>query len=312
MHWLRQLLEMYSEHDIPLYHDYLYTDICVELSNGGDFLGAKRSRIKTLVPITEKSAARTSGLCPHPLCDRLFYVAGDICNYLGEEQHFSAANVLYLRQLGGWAASQYAVDEIRAVNDYLSRKTLFGELLKSGVISGSEGRSAAHAAVRFAVGGNDLWSSAVIQRSHIAYVRSAARDRTLCCLTGEYAPAARLHPKRITGELSSAKLISSAPLPIGYESSFKAHAVLRRLISDSGVRLGSKVVTAWRYADNDVLTVLVLNEISRGALAVTFCGELTEAAYRRFCGECAADASGRYAEKRLCELSAVCKEVSMV
>ena len=75
MHWFRQLAEMYSERDIPLYHAEVYADIRVKLSAQGEYLGAEAARRKVVIPITEQSASRTSAVQPHPLCDILGYLA---------------------------------------------------------------------------------------------------------------------------------------------------------------------------------------------------------------------------------------------
>ncbi len=133
-------------------------------------------------------------------------------------------------------------------------------------------------------------------------------------LTGEFAALAKLHPKRIISPVSSAKLITGAALPIGFESSFKAHAVLRRLISEGGIQLGDRTFVAWdadgnsvmrntNVQDNTSVTVLVLHEVNRGNIAVSFYERTTAKTLHTLVREKEAgkneDATGRLLEQKL-------------
>ncbi len=273
MHWLRQLAELYCEKDLPLFHDELMTDIEVTLSYDGRLIKAEHKRLKTIIPVTEKSAVRTSALQPHPLCDRLDYVAGDIGHYIGKNNRFTAANSLYLKQLNKWADSVYSTEELLTVCRYLNNKALFCDLLKTGALDGFSDNDAAKAAVRFTVGEIRLYQDSSIRSSHILHTRSLFNENSLCCLTGELTQTAILHLKRITSPKSMAKLISQGQLPISREASFKAHAVLRRLIDEQSIKLGRLTIISWNTHNTTV--ALALWEVNKGNLSVAFYGEIS-------------------------------------
>ena len=70
---------------LPLSHSTFNAQIEVTMDGEGNFIGAKKldkgSDVVTIIPVTEDSAARSSGITPHPLCDKLCYVAGDYALY---------------------------------------------------------------------------------------------------------------------------------------------------------------------------------------------------------------------------------------
>lgn len=80
----------------------------------------------TVIPVTEDSAARSSGIAPHPLCDKLCYVAGDYSFYTGDdkEKYFEA----YIDQLRDWAESDQTHPMVRAIYQYLGKKSLVQDL----------------------------------------------------------------------------------------------------------------------------------------------------------------------------------------
>lgn len=70
----------------PLYHGSQNAQVTVVLDGSGAFRRAEvvpAGNQQTIIPVTEKSGGRTSGLCPHPLCDKLQYVAGDFTKWTG-------------------------------------------------------------------------------------------------------------------------------------------------------------------------------------------------------------------------------------
>ena len=134
--------------------------------------------------------------------------------------------------------------------------------------------------------GVDLCACKETQSSHIRYTQMLGDNTGVCCLTGEHVATARLHPKRITGAASSAKLITADAFPIGSEMSFKAHAVLKRIIAEDGSRFGTRTLVAWdehgapfsfgieeKESPCSRVTVLVLNEVSRGNIGISYIGQ---------------------------------------
>lgn len=298
MHWFERLSEMYSDRDIPLYHGEISTDICVHLSKSGDFLGAEMSALRIIAPVTEDSAVRTSGAAPHPLHDRLKYLAGEY-----REQ--------YLELLGKWALSEDGTSELKEVYRYLFAGSLIDDLYRVGIEADMK------QAVRFVVGGVSLWESARLKQAYISFCRRSG-ERSLCCVTGIDDIPARLHGKRIISRESSAKLISSGKeqprktcrggygemkYTVGREVSFKAHTVLRRLIAESGYAVGNRVFLAFdticgvslpfssgeRMIPVGEVTVLGLCEATKGRLSVSFVRYLSAEEYHNACEEYLSD-----------------------
>ena len=65
---------------LPLSHSVQRAHIEITISENGDFIGAdfiNAEEAETIIPVTEDSACRSSGIAPHMLHDKLIYVAGD-------------------------------------------------------------------------------------------------------------------------------------------------------------------------------------------------------------------------------------------
>lgn len=63
---------------LPVAHTTQKAQVEMSLSGSGEFLSARVLRpdeATTVIPCTEESSARTSGLVPHPLADKLQYCA---------------------------------------------------------------------------------------------------------------------------------------------------------------------------------------------------------------------------------------------
>jgi len=94
MNWIERLNETYkncesmigtgaNEDEVPLLpicHTTQKAQIEIVIDAKGNFRRARlipRNEARTIIPCTESSGGRTSGTTPHPLCDKLQYVAGD-------------------------------------------------------------------------------------------------------------------------------------------------------------------------------------------------------------------------------------------
>lgn len=65
---------------LPVAHTTQQVNIEVELDKDGNFQYAgllAQDQRTTIIPCTEESSARTSGMVPHPLVDKLQYIAAD-------------------------------------------------------------------------------------------------------------------------------------------------------------------------------------------------------------------------------------------
>ena len=55
----------------------------------GNFKSARKvekAESVTIIPVTEDSGTRSSGIAPHPLCDKLCYIAGDYTTYTNDKK----------------------------------------------------------------------------------------------------------------------------------------------------------------------------------------------------------------------------------
>ena len=146
MAWMKTLAETYDVYAhlagkeeneqavlLPISHSTFNAQIEVTVDVDGNFRKAEKldkgKNVVTIIPVTEDSAARSSGIAPHPLCDKLCYIAGDYALYTGDdkEKYFEA----YLNQLREWAESEQSHPMVQAVYRYLAKGTLISDLAES-------------------------------------------------------------------------------------------------------------------------------------------------------------------------------------
>lgn len=293
MHWFERLYRLYDERDVPLFHEIARTDISIDLTADGRFISAQRRQEYTTIPVTESSQNRTVNISPHPLCDSVYNLS---------EPKRRAAYLQYLRE---WACSGYGNSTLLAVVRFVESNCVSEILTKLKIQHKSSER------VSFSVDGKPLCGSGEIIQSHIEYIRSQPTEMGICCISGEYTALCRTHPKKLTSPSNNAKLISgrergrlvfsgrfnnaSEVFSIGREVSFKAHAVLKRLISEGGVRLQNRVFIAFDESGNALplpligkeaepfgeVTILGFCEICEGRLSVTLCRTVSAEYYTR-------------------------------
>ncbi len=291
MHWFEQLAALYGEQDIPLFHDIMVTSILIDINSGGQLISIAKSRTNAIIPVTETSACRTRNTAPHPLCDTVQNLTHSEC--------LSA----YLAYLEKWAHSPYGSKQLCAVLQYAKNRTLTADLERSEI------KYSPHSMIRFSVDGEELCGSAAIIKSHIDFTRLLGGKTGICSVSGETTVLSTLHPKRIVSAASSAKLISGCrsvqlscgrfnsaqqTFTVGRELSFKAHAVLRRLISQGGVHMQQYVFIAFDESGACLplpfmgqtaeprgnVTVLCLVEATKGRLSVALYRRISEERYR--------------------------------
>lgn len=74
---------------IPIAHTIQNMQIEITIDINGNFQKAQLVSVDdapTIIPCTESSSGRTSGLEPHPLCDKLQYIAKDYAKYGGSKK----------------------------------------------------------------------------------------------------------------------------------------------------------------------------------------------------------------------------------
>jgi CRISPR-associated protein Csd1 len=153
MSWIQKLYETYDacagndqipdiDELCPVGYSIQNAHVEVVIDQNGNFRRAsliEKNNAKTLIPVTEKSlTGRTSGIAPHPLCDSLQYCAGDYEKYGDRQSYFND----YINQLESWVKSESSHEKVKAVYDYISKKTLVQDLLKAKLLYEKDGKLA--------------------------------------------------------------------------------------------------------------------------------------------------------------------------
>ena len=165
MSWMQKLYRTYNEIEknpnlsdlekeklAPLWHSPQTAHIQITLDGDGKFLGARVLTDKPIImlPVTESSEGRTSGLAPHALADSLQYIAKDLGLIYQKEviteiegknskkkktksKHEDLIFNLYVEQLDKWCA---AIDnkKVLAIQKYVHKGTVLADLVKEKVI----------------------------------------------------------------------------------------------------------------------------------------------------------------------------------
>ncbi|MGB3477937.1 MAG: type I-C CRISPR-associated protein Cas8c/Csd1 [bacterium] len=301
MSWIQKLYETYvncqsmigiviSEKEVPLLpvcHTTNKAQIEIVIDHHGNF---KRARVvpkddaRTIIPCTESSGGRTSGEAPHPLCDKLQYVAKDYTKYGGSKNSYFKN---YESELEKWCTSQYKHPKAIAVFEYVKKERVIKDLIAQKVlILGDAGeliekpkkknndtpdifkvlKDQSEAFIRWEVEIPDdkcskVWEDKTLWDSWINYYSNTKQEKTLCYITGKEHLGAEQHPAKLRNDGDKAKLISSNDTSgftfrgrfmnvdqacgVGFEVTQKAHGALRWLISRQGYRNGSQAIVAW-------------------------------------------------------------------
>ena len=143
MSWLSNLYATYEKalqldisddlKPLPIGHVLQNAHIKVTIDIEGKFQRAEvlDKSTQIVLPSTEDSAGRTSGEAPHPLADKIQYVAGDYAKYGGQKKHYYNG---YLKQLSDWCNSNFSTKQICAVKAYVEKGTLVADLIGSQVL----------------------------------------------------------------------------------------------------------------------------------------------------------------------------------
>lgn len=291
MAWLKTLAETYDVYSelagvdkngqavlLPISHSTFNAQIDVTIDEDGNFQNAKKldkgNDIVTIIPVTEDSAARSSGIAPHPLCDKLCYIAGDYTFYTDDnkEKYYEA----YMKQLETWVKSDYTHPMVLAIYKYLNKKSLIYDLLMSKVLElDDNGKLTDHtkiqglgqtgANVRFIICGNivpqEVWKSRELQKKYSKYYQQKSKEKKLCYASGKVEICSDKHPSKIRNSADKAKLISGndesgftyrgrftskeQAVSVGYDTSQKAHNALRWLVQKQGYTRDDSAIVCW-------------------------------------------------------------------
>ena len=260
MSWMQKLYETYEraqqmelsgEKVMPVVpsHTTQQAHIEVTIDADGNFLRAsivpKEDR-DTLIPATESSSSRTSGGEPHPLCDKVQYVAGDYPEHGGEKisyfEDFKSGGKIkdgYYTLLSKWCKFSKE-PKLHAVYKYISKRSVVkdlveekilrlddkGRLLKtvpsgaetpaifSALVKKKDGYDQGDVFIRWAVNidgelENRVWKDKNLRNSWIAFDSESREKKGICLVSGEDVPLASLHPYKIRHSGDKAKIISS-------------------------------------------------------------------------------------------------------
>ncbi|MBP1549780.1 MAG: type I-C CRISPR-associated protein Cas8c/Csd1 [Oscillospiraceae bacterium] len=285
MGWTDELYKIYEnncgEPDLlPVSHSTANAQIEITIDEEGNFKGARtvdKSEAETVIPDTGKAK---TGITPppFPLAETLKYIAGDYDLFMpdGQKSNLSFFEA-YLGQLKAWKESIYSHKAVKAIYEYISKKTVLSDCIKSGVLqidavtgkllSKQNVGAVDKALVRFAVNYVDIiyesktWKDKSLHESFIQYNFSNMKSKQLCYALGKELPVIYAHPYQIISRHARAKLISSndesgftyrgrfsgkeEAISVSYDFSQKVHNALKWLISKKGMNFDNLTVVVW-------------------------------------------------------------------
>lgn len=249
----------------------------ITLNQDGEFVNAEvleKESGRTLIPVTESSAGRASGIAPHALCDTLSYVAGDYSRYAQnekEKQRSAQKYGAYRNALKAWCDSNYSCSKIRSVYAYIEKCCMIKDLIDHKIIALEGGGFSSQkisgqpyekALVRFRVLGEigqmeEVWRDKDVVNNYINYTLEMLPGKhDVCYVSSKESVIATNHPKGIVAANYGAKLISAndssgytyrgrfanaeEAYAVSYEVSQKAHSALHWIIANQGVTIGNK------------------------------------------------------------------------
>ena len=250
MSWMQKLYRTYesileqgvtddAEPLTPVGHTIQNAHIVIVIDGQGNFQTACVMPPKTAIflPATESSENRTSGEAPHPLADKIQYVAKDYVDYGGEKKAYFDG---YLKQLKAWCESPFAHPKVQAVLHYVAKGRVVADLVEAGIFQLDSGNKvlnkweaegdapsifsvlpktkgeiefgSALVCWQVEIAGDvhsQTWTDKTIQQSWADYAASGKAEKGFCLVQGEEAVISTMHPAKLRHTGDKAKLISS-------------------------------------------------------------------------------------------------------
>ena len=250
MSWMQKLYRTYesileqgvtddAEPLTPVGHTIQNAHIVIVIDGQGNFQTARVMPPKTaiLLPATESSENRTSGEAPHPLADKIQYVAKDYVDYGGEKKAYFEG---YLKQLKAWCESPFTHPKVQAVLKYVTKGQVVANLVEEGIFQldsdnkvlnkwEAEGNAPSIFSVlpktkgeiefgsalvcwQVEIAGDvhsQTWMDKTIQQSWTDYAASEKTEKGFCLVQGEETVISTMHPAKLRHTGDKAKLISS-------------------------------------------------------------------------------------------------------
>ena len=252
MSWIQRLYETYEQGTqldlsddqklMPISHTLQNAHIEIVIDKAGNFVRANpKEKFQIVLPATEKSAGRSSGEAPHPLADKLQYVAADYAKFGGKKKNYFEG---YKALLSSWCESEFSHPKLKAVLAYISKGSVIQDLTNAGVCFVDDNNELlaswpyevtdekpiptlfkslpkekglldqGSALVCWTVENDgdlpaETWLHAGLQQSWIDFDANNAGEKSLCYVTGELKPIAVNHPAKLRHTGDKAKLISA-------------------------------------------------------------------------------------------------------
>jgi CRISPR-associated protein Csd1 len=264
---------------LPIAHSTQNAQIEIVIGLNGELKSARKvekSEAVTIIPVTEDSGSRSNGVTPHPLCDKLCYVAGDYEKF-SEKKKAEEFYGAYIEQLEKWVQSG-CHKYVKAVYSYVKKKCMIQDLLEQGIlILGDDGKleesikleliPQTDSFVRFRIqdeevlGLGEVWKEQAVYEDYIQYYLGLLKEKDLDYITGKQMACSGKHPSKIRNSGDKAKLISAndntgftfrgrsrikeEAVSVGYISSQEAHNALRWLIDRQGYKQYDMCMVTW-------------------------------------------------------------------
>lgn len=262
----------------------------IMLDQAGTFIDAKvlsDDYSVTIVPCTEDSSGRTASISPHPLHDKLQYVAGDYVKYGGSKKH---GYENYLKSISEWCRSDDAHNRVKIIEKYVKCGTVIKDLVDHGVLFLNSSERLAtkedfpdaeifkyvdaqeDSFIRWEIndGPPRFSKDKNVWKSWKKYYLNTMTNRGISSITGTETIIASNHPAKIRKSSDMAKIISSNDetgftyrgrferaeqvCAVGYEESQKAHNALKWLIGcpEHRYRNEGLVVVSWTIFNENI------------------------------------------------------------
>lgn len=252
MSWVSKLYETYekavaldlpvNEQITPVSHTPQNAHINIVIDVEGNFRRAEvLQKTQIILPATESSAGRSSGEAPHPLADKLQYVAKDYADYGGKKIPYFDS---YINQLERWCNSDFSHPHVTAVYCYVKKGTVIRDLIEYSIVYISKDNilltkweneeteqpalfkslpkekgelDQGNALVCWTVEtkgdpASKTWQNTSIQNQWISYANSLGGITGLCYVSGLQKVLTTNHPAKLRHTGDKAKLISANDL----------------------------------------------------------------------------------------------------
>lgn len=287
MSWMAKLYDTYEQamqldlpNDkrlMPISHTLQNAHINIQIDRDGNFLGAKvLEKIQIVLPATESSAGRSSGEAPHPLADKLQYVAADYAKFGGKKKNYFKG---YQAQLKRWCESQYSHFKARAVLCYIAQGRVIEDLVNTKICyldannelltswpfdvmeesplpllfkvlpkeSGELDQGNAMICWSVSTTGDlvpETWKDESVQQAWIAFDAEASGKEDLCYVSGQLRPSASNHPAKLRHTGDKSKLVSANDSS-GF--TFRGRFISGEQVANVGFEITQKAHNALRW-----------------------------------------------------------------